>query len=225
MTPRLKDRTPGERLMKQAPAVNHKNWLPEDTPFPELNKLRERHVELLSKLEEAIKDRQKLEEKYEREDKTRIEAIQEGKKEPTTTPKAKRDAALEKGSTRREAARQALASFVIEAVEQIREHASEWVGEIDHKRALAKEQIELAKEAWREYDRLVSGTEGLRSWIERTAEPDKPHRHIGAEHLMRGHSPTTEPWNRDASELVRHEPTEADEQDRIDAERAEMEAV
>lgn len=177
------------------PALLREDWLPEETEWPELGDLRERHVRHLQGLNALAHERNELWELFEAEDERRAEALKTGYAAgeepddlPEVTPEPEREAQMAARAEKHRAALAAFEDFLNEAIDAIRRRSPEWLAGLDQEAAEAthkrQEAARLLAEAQADEERLRM----LRMWVERTAR-DRSGWHVPFPALS--HSPRT----------------------------------
>lgn len=174
----MKDKTleRGEKLFRQNPALRRADWLPENAGQG-LDELHARHVELLTRFDEASHTAAGLRSKYEAEDDARQEAALNGEPTPAVTPESVRQDTLGEATAEAVSAQQALFVFLAQAIDRIKEGQEEWEAALNKRKAEAEDKRAEAARLLDEADEDVWVGKRAGMWLRRTAE-DKPMRHV-----------------------------------------------
>jgi len=170
---------PGTGLLDTQPALRRPDWLPEGL-FPELDELREEHLEHLNS--GAGQKVQELREAYEAEDAARAEALRLGRDLPVVTPTAERQDALGEAEAEREAAVARFRDFLDRAVARLRALEPEWREQFREKNAEANRKREEAAALLAAAERESEKVTRLELWLDRTINP-RAGRYVGAPDL------------------------------------------
>lgn len=156
-------------LIENNPVLLKEDWLPGEgeTPWPELEELRETHQRLLGERSRTSQAIFELRRQFEHEDEQRHRTLadsylkDEKVKLPPVTPDEKRETGLREAFAQAEAAADAFGEFCAQALDLLTEKQERWNRDLDKHRqeALAEKQeaLKLVAEAdakAREYDRL-----------------------------------------------------------------------
>jgi hypothetical protein len=170
---------PGTGLLDTQPALRRPDWLPEGL-FPELDELREEHLEHLNS--GAGEKVQELRDTYEAEDAARAEALRLGRDAPAVTPAAERQDALGEAEAEREAAVARFRDFLDRAVERLHALEPEWREQFREKTAEANRKREEAAALLAAAERETEKVARLELWLDRTVNP-RAGRYVGAPDL------------------------------------------
>jgi hypothetical protein len=170
---------PGTGLLDSQPALRRPDWLPEGL-FPELDELREEHLEHLNS--HAGDRARELREEYEAEDAARAEALRVGGDVPAVTPTAERQDALGEAEAEREAAVARFRDFIDRAVETLHRLEPEWREQFKQKTAEANRKREEAAALLAAAERETERVSRLELWLDRTISP-RAGRYVGAPDL------------------------------------------
>jgi hypothetical protein len=209
----------GEILVRENPAIRKPNWLPEGL-WPELDELRERHVQLLADSSSTGSRKDQLTKKYEREDEAQMQALQAGEDPPPSTPMDQRQSELHDAKLAADAAHIAFCEAVSEMVAKVREKRRDWNNTFTRLETEAREKREEMARLQKEAEQKEWDANRLRLWLSRTAE-DKPGRHVAFEQVS-GPVPVTDSSSQDTN--IQRLPDEHDEVERL-AEKAEQEGL
>jgi hypothetical protein len=160
---------PASRLIDNQPAMQFEDWLPQGL-FPEIDKLREEHIDLLRD-HEAGEKVQALREQYEGEDAARAEALRTGGEVPTLTPYAERQDTFGAAEAEREAKNARLDDFLHRAIATFARMEPEWREKLRVRAAEAQRKQEEAKAALAAADLEAAKVSRLEIWLTRTVTP------------------------------------------------------
>lgn len=146
------------------------DWLPEDL-FPEIDELREEHLERLAAVKGANGKVSEIIEGFEAEDAARDAALYAGESVPAVTNTAERTDAVRQAEAEAHAARLKLDGFYRSAVERIKELAPVFQKRFANRRAEHAAAVEKAREALRQAERETANVDQAEQWVERTVEP------------------------------------------------------
>jgi hypothetical protein len=158
----------GETMLQDNPALGRTGWLPIG-PWPELDELHDEHEERLRHHAEAADEFAKLYEQFKEEDAAQVSAAKEGGEAPQLTPQAEREDALRAAKAKAKAEREALAKFIVRAVETIEAHEAEWLADLEEQgREAVNKRLEAAR-LLAEADQVVGEAKRTTMWLRRTA--------------------------------------------------------
>lgn len=161
-------------LLENHPALSDPGWMPPPEAWPELAELQAEHVRLLAVTREETAKLSKLHKQ--REDKeaargnTMKAAFLAGKSpmdEKGKRAQTRLDLDIEEARLRAEAATDALATFLTEAIAEIEHRAPEWYATLDSRRADAEVKREAARRLLAEADAVVGEAHRMHSWLDR----------------------------------------------------------
>jgi len=160
------------------PTLSREDWLPAESPWPELDELRERHVRLLHERQALAEQRGDLREGFEEEDQRRsdvMKAAYTAGEDPATaelpeaTPPEDREAAIAEINEKLKAINQALEDFLNEAIATIQAREGEWLIDLAARGQVASEKREEAARLLAEAAGVEDGLTRTMAWVERTA--------------------------------------------------------
>jgi hypothetical protein len=156
-----------------APAPFRQGWLPDDSPFPELDALREKFLQLAEQKRVESANAHAIQEKIEGEKQRREVALRDAMLNGTSPDDVEDNrealaAELATAKERTQAARQALVEHINHCIEVVLEKRPEWLAQIAQREAdIAAEVAELEAKL-----RAANARKGsafrLEHWLERT---------------------------------------------------------
>jgi hypothetical protein len=162
-------------ILEQEPTFTRPTWLPESSPWPELDKLHADHVRLLEARQQAAQAVSAVRQRHEREDEARREAltaaIREGRDAdelPSATSAEQRDAEVREAMQNWDAATHALAALIKETLAALNEHARAWLDDVGSHVAEARQRREEAQRVLDEADEAVRKLGVLDLWLRRS---------------------------------------------------------
>jgi hypothetical protein len=162
-------------LLENNPALRREDWLPDagESPWPEMDELRETHIRLLQERAETAQSVFDLRRNYEQEDEAAQQARvagylnDESAELPAVTPDDEREEALSDAIAEAEAASDAFAELCARALVMLAEKQGEWFGDLDAHRAGAIAEKEEALKAAAGADARAREFDRLRAWLAR----------------------------------------------------------
>jgi hypothetical protein len=162
-------------IIEGNPTFGYRDWLPEDSGWPELDALHAEHMRLLDRRKEAERACGDVRRRHESEDQARRDTLKaaflaghEANDLPDFTPAEERQAEVDGAQEVWEAAVDAFAEFLRDAVATLAAHREEWFGALDERAAEGDRKRAEARRLAEEADAAASQIERLRIWVDRS---------------------------------------------------------